>query len=964
MAEAVEKEYPNVRFFFNPDWANTGPAKSLSIAALAAGAETFICYSDVLFRAATVVRLSQSEADITLVVDSSWQHRYEGRSAADLAGAEKVRVDAVRGTVSEIGKQIPVDDASAEFVGLLRLSSEAANHLRQVVKSGRVSDKAGLPTIVTALLRGGYSSTVVDVCGDWAELNAPQDLARFVLGTKAESLERLRAMVRVGKINEQVAFSLARWNESRQAVLDDICAAFGQQELIVRSSAHSEDTWLHSSAGAYTSVLDVPGDSTETLTAAIEEVFASYNGDPQADDQVLVQAMLRDVRSSGVLMTRTSTLAAPYYVINFDTETGSTDSVTSGEGTALRTVFLHRTDELRRDLPEDLEKVVEASRELERLVGHDSLDIEFAVTADGTAHILQVRPIAVQRREQPVDDARIAQGLEIAREYFRGQQRSVPHCVGGSTQYSVMADWNPAEMIGVKPKRLAFSLYRHLITDESWARQRAEYGYRDVRPCNLIVDFLGHPYIDVRVDFNSFIPASVPDELATRLVDYYLARLEAHPELHDKVEFDILHTCFSFDLERRLEELRAAGFSADDNSTLAQGLLEVTRGGIERCSHGLAPIERMSARYEEILGRGGTPLERAFLLLEDVRRIGVPEFSHLARHAFIATTLIRSLVDAGLTTVEQREAFLASLRTVPSAMQEDALRVRAGDLGWDEFVAIYGHLRPGSYDITSPCYGSAPEDFLRPMLESAQKREDAAGSTFAWPSEQRDAVDRILEDHSLGVDAEGLDRFLRTAIEGREFGKFIFMRNVNAALESLAEFGAAHGLTREDLAHIPIADFYALRGPVCDDVERELHRLSLAGKEAFFTTHATSLPAQILTEEDLVCFEQRRAEPNFVTRKTVRADVVVLADSISPEIDLAGKIVVVPNADPGFDWLFSRDIAGLITMYGGVNSHMAVRAAEFQLPAAIGSGEILFDTVRCAELIELDCASRQIKVIR
>ena len=35
-----------------------------------------------------------------------------------------------------------------------------------------------------------------------------------------------------------------------------------------------------------------------------------------------------------------------------------------------------------------------------------------------------------------------------------------------------MADWNPAEMIGVKPKTLAMSLYSELITDTVWSIQR------------------------------------------------------------------------------------------------------------------------------------------------------------------------------------------------------------------------------------------------------------------------------------------------------------------------------------------------------------------------------------------------------------------------------------------------------------------------------------------------------------
>ena len=51
-------------------------------------------------------------------------------------------------------------------------------------------------------------------------------------------------------------------------------------------------------------------------------------------------------------------------------------------------------------------------------------------------------------------------------------------------------------------------------------------------------------------------------------------------------------------------------------------------------------------------------------------------------------------------------------------------------------------------------------------------------------------------------------------------------------------------------------------------------------------------------------------------------------------------------------------------MYGGVNSHMAIRAAEIQLPAAIGVGEAAFKKISQAKVIELDCRACKIKTMR
>jgi phosphoenolpyruvate-protein kinase (PTS system EI component) len=61
--------------------------------------------------------------------------------------------------------------------------------------------------------------------------------------------------------------------------------------------------------------------------------------------------------------------------------------------------------------------------------------------------------------------------------------------------------------------------------------------------------------------------------------------------------------------------------------------------------------------------------------------------------------------------------------------------------------------------------------------------------------------------------------------------------------------------------------------------------------------------------------------------------------------------------------MLARSIAGLITMYGGANSHMAVRAAELGLPAAIGVGETRFNALASATVVSLDCSSRTIEIL-
>ncbi len=958
-ADEVLERYPEVRMVFNRGWAHGGPVQSLGLAPLGPGHDTYVCYADVVFRRAAVSMLSAADGDAVFAVDRRWRDRYEGRSRRDLDSAERVRLDGDR--VMDAGAGVDVQGADvAELAGVLRLTGPAAEATAEAIRAGALAPRESLPSLARHLLDRGFTVTAVDMAGDWAELDAKQDLARFVLGTKAESLERLHSMSHGGEIADLVSFTYGDWLADRDAAIERILGTIGGEQLIVRSSALAEDSWHESAAGQFTSLLDVER-TPEAVATAVDRVFASY-GSVERANQVLVQEMLREVAMSGVVMTRTHTLGAPYYVLNFDDSTSRTDTVTGGGES--RTVFLHRGSPLRTDLPHELTDVLATVQSIEKLVGHDSLDIEFAVTRDGRVHILQVRPIAVTHAPEPIDDDKVAAALVAARRFLASRTPPPPTLVGERTRYSVMSDWNPAEIVGTKPKRLAMSLYRHIITDEVWAQQRADYGYRDVRPCPLLVEVIGHPYVDVRATFNSFVPADLTDALATKLVEEYLDQLSANPHLHDKVEFEVLFTCLTVDFDSRVDRLRAHGFTEEEIESLSSALRTITMAGMDRLGEDLADLDRFEERLAAIEASNLAPLDHAYALLEESRRIATPAFSHLARGAFVATIMLRSLVADGALTAEDADRFLATVETVLGQMQADGVRVARGELSWDAFVDTYGHLRPGTYDITSPCYRTAADAYLRPVVDRAGSdtapTHDDEAVVEPWSPATRTAVAEALAGVGLPDDVEVFCTFVRRAITGREKGKFVFTKALSEAIECLAEFGAEHGLTREDLAHVRIDDLLACRDVLSEPAAFLASRV-LEGQEAFYVAQGVCLPGQIGDKEDLVCFEQEEAEPNFVSQLVVEAPLAAVA--AQPDTDVDGRIVLIPNADPGYDWLLARPIAGLVTMYGGANSHMAVRAAELSLPAAIGVGELLYGDLELASVLRLDCGSRTIAVV-
>jgi Predicted sugar nucleotidyltransferases len=952
-AEDVVERYPDLRVVFNRAWAETGPVESLGLVPLDPLRTTYVCYADVVFRRSAVERLAEGPAGAVIAVDSQWRRRYDGRSTADLARAEKARLEGH--AVVELGSGVSIEAADAEFAGLVRFSPSAMVAATRAIVAGSLPPTAALPALIDHVRAAGIDIHGVDLEGDWAELDARQDLARFVLGTKAESLDRLRRMDHGAVIGALVSFTRERWTADPAGMLDHIGTELPVDRLIVRSSALSEDGWRSSGAGRHESIADVPPDR-DRLVDAIESVFASYeDGNPA--DQVLVQEMVPDVAMSGVVMTRTHALGAPYYVVNFDDASDRTDVVTSG-GEA-RTVVCWRGADHPRNLPVAIAPVLSAAQKIELLVGHDSLDIEFAVTGAGDVHVLQVRPIAMTDRVAPMDDDQVGMAVRSAQRFVAARTDPMPTLLGRSTRYSVMADWNPAEIIGTTPRALATSLYRYVVTDDVWAQQRAEYGYRDVRPCPLLVEIAGHPYIDVRACFNSFVPASVSDDLATRLVEYQLEFLAQHPALHDKVEFEVLVTCLAPGFERHAARLADAGFSAAEIEELRNALGAITRHAFERLPHDLARLADLRTRFRRALPAGTRPLDAAAYELERVRDHGTLLFAHLARSAFVASSLLRGLVELECVTQTRLDEFLATTETVFGRLQADAARVSGGSLVWDAFVEEYGHLRPGTYDITSPCYRDAADEYLRPLVE--RDEPSTLRSPFSWTAAERSAIEAALQTIGLAADADALDEFVRGAITGREEGKFVFTRPLSNALEALATFGTEIGFDRGDLANVRIADLLLARDALVDPAEFVRRRV-VEGVEAHHVTQGVALPGQISDAADLVCFEQVGAEPNYVTALAVQAPVVVGADAL--DAGVPGCIVLIPSADPGYDWLLARGIAGLITMFGGANSHMAVRAAECSLPAAIGVGEARYESLARAHVIRLDCNARTIAVVR
>lgn len=776
--------------------------------------------------------------------------------------------------------------------------------------------------------------------------------------TKAGMLQYIKKELPDINILPMYILETEQYFADKETELQKICSFFerqGAKFLVVRSSSRMEDTADYSNAGKFQSLLNIPLEMG-SLEAAIEEVYASYQ--TNENEEVLIQPMLTDVAKSGVVFTADMETMAEYYTVNY-CEDSSTEAVTAGTTNDLRTYIVYRSHI---DETEDagLRELLYSCRKIENFLHNSALDIEFAINSWNRVYIFQVRPIARGRKRQ-YHDLNLDESLKRISKKVEKLSRPHPFLLGSTTYFGVMPDWNPAEILGIRPKKLAISLYKELVTDNVWAHQRADYGYRDLTMHPLMVSLGGIPYIDTRITFNSFIPRSLNDNIAGKLVNYYLQRLKEYPAYHDKIEFEIVYSCYYPGIEKKLKKLLDYGFNENECKRIEFSLLNITnriirpQGGLYKKD--LEKVVVLEEKYDIIMKSEISLIDKIYWLMEVCKEFGTLPFAGVARAGFIAIQILNSLVDTGLLKPEEKNAYMISFHTVNKELSEQLFKLKRGEISKEDFLQRYGHIRPGTYDILSPRYDEAFSRYFDMGTDAAKTEIPPVNFEYSFSDETMAQISCQLEQSGLEVSAEELMQFIREAVEGREYVKFIFTKAVSKILQFIGELGERVGIEKESLAHLDISvvrelytDLYM--GNVSDAFTENIQN----NKRQYEYAQRIKLPSIILDPMQVYQYYLLLEEPNFITQKEVTAEVMMDVSNGNPE----GKIVFIQSADPGFDYLFAKKIAGLVTEFGGANSHMAIRCAELGIPAVIGAGESKYSAWMQAERLQINCEKKQV----
>lgn len=781
-------------------------------------------------------------------------------------------------------------------------------------------------------------------------------------GTKAETLDVLSNLFY--NVPEVSFFTVRDWDIKKEIIIDFLLNKYASKLLAVRSSTLAEDSAYYSMAGAFESKLNVKADK-DSIHEAVNKVILSF--DNNMDNQVLIQPMVEDVAMSGVVMTQVLDDGSPYHVVNYDDSTGLTDTVTSGANIN-KTVYIYNgVDKDDFDSPYLL-LVLDLIRKLQKTFPNIPLDIEFAIDKSMEMHLLQVRKITTIDKWKKNITEQVSSRMLFLKEYVGQLMEKRPNIYGERTLLGFMPDWNPAEMIGVVPHPLAMSLYRELITKRVWSVAREKMGYRKMPNVELMVSLFGRAYIDVRNSINSFLPEGLSDSISEKLANAYINRLDKYPYLHDKIEFEVVHTAYDFDFDKNFAERYDEVLTREELLEYKGLLRNITKQAVNNdynstLNAAIRDIEKLKIlqQHKGLFEKNSFSIaDRINTLIDECKTYGTLPFSIIARHGFIAENLLRSAISNNAITSERVKEFKRSFNTIAGEMSNDFQKVLKNELSKEDYLLKYGHLRPGSYDILSLNYANRLD-----LFDGFPREQSDSHIEFVLSSKEKSSINILLGEHGFdNVKADDIFYYARKAIIGREYAKFIFTKHLSEIIENTSDWGKFEHFSKEELAMLTVSDVLSvLFAPLTDDTKTFYENKIKKAQYNFSIATSFKLSYLIRSVRDIYIVPMQRSAANFIGDKRIEAEIVILTPYTKNTPALENKIICIEGADPGYDWIFTRNIAGLITKYGGANSHMAIRSAELNIPAAIGCGEQPFNRIVAAKKCLLDCQRKNLEPI-
>ena len=302
-----------------------------------------------------------------------------------------------------------------------------------------------------------------------------------------------------------------------------------------------------------------------------------------------------------------------------------------------------------------------------------------------------------------------------------------------------------------------------------------------------------------------------------------------------------------------------------------------------------------------------------------------------------------------------------------AALPELARRYRTGELpgvaqsGLSGFLSRYGHRAVAEIDLGMPRWSDDPTHILGVLANYLRLDDPALAPDRQFDKAARDAeaqTERLVaaarrRGRLHGAIVRAALRRTRMFAGLRELPKYHLVEALGAVRQQLAAVGAelaAAGTIEaaDDIFFLDLAEAHrGLRGAALQDVvqqRREAYQAELGRRHIprVLLSDGTE-PEAVQPEAVQPAGPGRRAgaagpagtlSGTPASAGTVTARARVILDPLGAHLE-PGEILVAPSTDPGWTPLFLT-AGGLVMEMGGPNSHGAVVAREYGIPAVVG----------------------------
>lgn len=299
-----------------------------------------------------------------------------------------------------------------------------------------------------------------------------------------------------------------------------------------------------------------------------------------------------------------------------------------------------------------------------------------------------------------------------------------------------------------------------------------------------------------------------------------------------------------------------------------------------------------------------------------------------------------------------------------TAVLDDVWAAAEGRLTLDEFLLRHGHHGTNEGDVSVTVWREDPEP-VRRLIESYRKKGIAPSATAGDRSHDREAAEKQFLA-ALPAPKRVMGRLaLRMAskyMPMRGVGKVAFLQGIDvvrAAARRIGTLLVADGVldTVDDAFFLTIDELEAGVGPDARAIVAERRAL-----HAYYLTIDVPVvwrgrpePATVEFDPDAEMVTGTGASPGVV-----EGIARVVTDPATAEI-AEGEILVATCTDPSWASLMFLS-AGLIADIGGVMSHTAVVAREMSIPCVVNT-KIAMHAIKDGDRVRMDGSTGQIQIV-